>query len=167
MRNQMSNKFKNVNGVYLLRELFYETAQNRDNVIYTLKNEDHEGFPSLYRAYMDCGDVTEYEFATQYLGGWEHWKSLSECSWMKALVAKWRDELEVSIRSKQLKNVLDAASGKSRESFQAQKYLLDSLRKETGSKRGRPTKAEVTKAARDIADEGKRLDEDFLRLVEK
>lgn len=161
----MTHKFKNINGVYLLRELFYETAQNRDNVLYTLKNEDHEGFPSLYKLYMETGDITEYRFATEHLGGWEHWKGLAECSWMKAIVAKWRDELEVKIRSDQVRAVVDTAAGKSRESFQAQKYLLDSLRKETGSKRGRPTKAEVTKAAKDLAEGASREAEDFLRLV--
>lgn len=163
MTNSMdTSKFKNVNGVFFLKELFYETAQNKENVVYTLKDKPHEGFPSLYEAYMLVNDPTEYEFATKYLYSWEHWLRLQECSWFKPIVAQWRDELEIRFKSAALREIMVKAAGSSRESFQAAKFLAEYGSKST---KGRPSKQSIKDAAVDIATGQARVNEDFLRLL--
>lgn len=167
MAQDKKNKFKNVNGVLLLKELFFETASNRDNVLYTLKSEDHEGFPSLYRLYMEVSDPTEYQFAIQYLDGWKHWKTLSECSWMKPFINEWRDELNVRIRSSALQTAIKKASSSDKDALTAAKYVEDVFGDgKTKNTRGRPSKAEIKANAEQAVSEATRLKEDYSRLTE-
>lgn len=169
------NQFKNINGVWLTRELFFETAQNKENVLYTLKTEPHEGvhpdgrpfrYPSLYEAYMAANDVTEYSFAVSHLGGWAHWKLLSESTFFKSYLLDWREELEVRARSRALAKVIETAAGSTKDSFAAQKFVANKeWDKAKPAARGRPSNAQVKAAANDIAVENKRLTDDLNRLI--
>src|SRR3990167_1337022 len=95
------NPFKNASGARLTQALFYEeTGADKSSVIYTLKDQDHEGFPSLYRLYIEMEDILEYEFANKYLDNWSHWEWLTQAGWFKPYVLRWRKELELKIRSK-------------------------------------------------------------------
>ena len=72
-----SAQMKSEGGIWLTRALFYETAvrDEKKYVLFTLKEENHEGyqsFPNIYFA-MTENDPTEYEFAMTVLGSWEHW----------------------------------------------------------------------------------------------
>jgi hypothetical protein len=159
-------KFKNVNGVWLLREIFFETALNKDNVLYTLKQEDHAGFPSLYQLYMDTNDQTEYLFAVTHLGGWQHWKALSEASFFKSYITEWREELEIRSRSIALAKIIETANGKTKDAYAAQKFVANKeWDKAKAPARGRPSNAQVKQAANDFAAEQRRLTEDLERLV--
>lgn len=161
----MTNRFRNSNNVRFLKELFFETAVNRDNVLYTLKNEDHEGYPSLYRLFMESNDPTEYQFATQYLDGWEHWKILSECTWFKPYVQKWREELNIKIRSEVWAKVIKKASGTDKDALSAAKMVEDVFGdRKTGNARGRPSKAEIKANAEKMAAEASRLEDDLARI---
>lgn len=157
--------FKNINGVYRLKEMFYETALNKDNVIYTLKQHDHEGFPSLYRLYLEAADPTKYKFAVDNLGGWTHWKQLTNCSWFQEYLTAWRDELEIKLRSEQLARILITAGNSTKDSFAAQKYVTNKEWDKVPATKGRPLKSDISAAAHDIASERSRLDEDLQRLV--
>src|SRR5690606_27339931 len=124
----MSN-FKNVNGVFFLKELFFELAANRENALYTLQNEDRtedgKTYPSLRNLYLLVNDVTEYQFAIQCLDGWDHWKALASASFFQPYIAKWREELEVRNRSMALANIMEAAKGKTRDAFIASKHIAE------------------------------------------
>ncbi len=122
-----SSKFRNPhNNSRFLKHLFYETTPaDKKNVIYTLKDIDHKGYPSLYRLYLELGDLTEYEFANKYLDGWEHWCMLCECNWFKPYVARWRQELDLKIKAQMLKGIRLEATKGGRESLQAMKYLME------------------------------------------
>lgn len=161
-QNIDKSRFKNVNGVFYLKELFFETAQNKENVVYTLKDKAHEGYPSLYEAYLEANDPTEYQFAVNNLYSWEHWQRLQDCSWMKPIVAAWRTELEIRFKSQALRKIMAQASGSSRESFQAAKFIAEYGSKST---KGRPSKQSIKDAALDIAEGNQRVNEDFLRLL--
>lgn len=162
------SKFKNINGVLFTKELFWELANNRDNAIYTLKDEDHawQGrvFPSLYRLYMEVGDITEYSFAVQHLYSWEHWKALSSAPFFQPFINKWREELEVRQRSEALANIMKASKGTTRDAFVASKYIAEGWDKPKAG-RGRPTKDQVLSAAKTIAEDEKRTEKDYLRIV--
>lgn len=160
------SEFKNSNGVWLLRELFFETATNKDNVLYTLKSEDLGDIPSLYRLYMESDDVTEYDFAIEHLGGWAHWKLLAAASFFQPYITEWRDELEIRARSRALAKVIATAAGDSKDAFAAQKFVANKeWDKNKPPARGRPSNAQVKAAANDMAAEQKRLSDDLARLM--
>jgi hypothetical protein len=155
---------KSPQGNWLTRALFFEeTDADKSSVVYTLKDEDHEGFPSLYILYMDMGDIFEYEFANTYLYSWSHWEALTQCSWFKPIVQRWRKELELKIRSQAFRSVQADAAKESRTSNSSNKYLLERgwLDKPT---KGRPTKDQIKQAAKERADETKALENDLIRI---
>lgn len=162
------NKFKNDAGAYLTLNLFYETSTDKSQVLYTLKNRDHAGYPSLYRAYMLTDDPTEYSFATTYLGGWSHWERLTRAGWFQVHVTAWRKELELRTRSAALQRIRDKATSDDKEAFQANKYLLNGQWKDKPGKRraGAPTKQEIREAASEIATSDQILKSDLERIKE-
>lgn len=150
-----------------LKGLFFETTlSDKSTVVYTLKDRDHEGYPSLYRLYMTVDDPTEYLFATQYLDGWDHWETLSQCNWFKPYLSRWRRELEIKHRALALRNIKSLASDPtSKEYHQANKFLVSAgWVDEPKRKAGRPSKDEVSKAAKEMAHEARLIEEDLIRI---
>jgi hypothetical protein len=162
------SKFRNeVNNSRYTKALFFETSfPSKETVLYTLKDVDHQGYPSLYLLYMATNDPTEWKFATEYFDGWEHWEMLCECEWFKPLVSRWRRELELRMKSQALARIMAEAKTSSREAFASNKYLLERgwEPKEGQNKRGRPSKAEISKAAHEAVTENNRLSSDLVRL---
>lgn len=153
-----------------LKALFFETTlADKATVVYTLKDEDHLGFVSLYRMYMETGDPTEWEFATRYLDGWEHWEALCQCNWFKPYVSRWRRELEVRLRAAALHAVTKVAADPTHpSSYHANKYLLDGSWKPAGEKRaGRPTKVAIQQEAARLASESEQTASDYDRILSK
>jgi hypothetical protein len=158
------NKFRNSNNRQYLKGLFYEEVnEDKSTVIYTLKDEDHKGFPSLYRLYMETGDPTEYEFAVTHLDGWSHWEALTACTWFKPYVERWRRELAIKLKSQALAKVREMAK-EGKDVFAANKFLLDKGWEEKPGK-GRPNKEQIKKAADEIAQHEKRVSQDFERIL--
>lgn len=152
-------------GGWLLQALFFETTlSDRPHVKFTLKDQDHAGYPSLYRLYMETNDPTEYIFATQYLGGWEHWERLCECSWFQPYVTRWRKELDLRFRAHALQNIRAIADSDAKDKLTANKILLSYAPKGEAKGRGRPSKAEVQQEAKRMAQEQRNLKEDFERI---
>lgn len=164
----VANPFRSSTNQRLLKGLFYEqTLADKSSVVYTLKDKDHEGYPSLYRLYMETNDPTEWKFANKYLDGWEHWEMLLACTWFKPYADRWRKELELRMKSESLARIMTEAKTASKESFQANRYLLEKGWEPKASSthgRGRPSKDEVAKAAKEIAQTNSRVLEDFQRL---
>lgn len=161
------SKLKNATGGRLTKALFFETTlSDKSSVLFTLKDEDHLGFPSLYRLYMEEEDLTEYNFATKYFSGWEHWKMLCECDWFKPYVERWREEVYLKIAARALIQIKGLAKTGGRDAFQAQRYLIDKgwLPKEDKNKRGRPSNEEIDKAAKEIASDINKVDADLARI---
>jgi len=147
--------------------MFFEmTPADKSQVLYTLKNQDHQGFLSLYRLYMETGDPTEYRFAIAYLDGWEHWKQLSECNWFKPFVEKWREELQLRLASEALNRIISEAQSDRRESFAANKYLLEKGWQPKGAdKVGRPSKEAIKHQAERMVQDRSRIELDFNRIT--
>lgn len=164
------SKYRDPMGRLLSSKLFYErtTPDKRDKVLYTLKDQDHEGFKSLYLLYMDANDPTEYSFASTCFESYDHWIALTNQEWFKPFVERFRKELETRIRSKALKNLIRESQSGSKNSFAANKFLIERgwIEKEKNSK-GRPSKEDIKQAAHLIADEKKAVEEDYLRIVGK
>ena len=138
----------------ITQSLFLEIGYTKD-AIYTLKDDDYtyngKVYPSLKKLYMECADPTEYEFATANLLSWKHWLRICENKLLRKHVDEWREELEVKIRSKAVKQAISqAASG----TFQASKWIADRGWATRGA--GRPSKSDLEREKRiqeGIADE--------------
>lgn len=162
------NPFKGNSGRRYLKGLFFETTlADKSTVRYTLKERDHEGYPSLKRLYLAEKDPTEYRFASKYLDNYSHWVELCGCSWFKPHLEEWRRELELYIKSHALVNIFDEAEHpEGKNFFNANKYLLERgwIDKEKNT-RGRPSKQEIKEAASQLAQDNKQVEEDFNRIV--
>jgi hypothetical protein len=164
---EVNNRFRNpqTNQRYLRGLFFEQTDADKATVVYTLKDTPHEGYPSLYQLYMDLDDPTEWEVAQSLMDGWEHWEMLCKCTWFKPYIDRWRKELELRMKSKALARIKSEAKTGSKESFGANKYLLEKgWEPKEGSSRGRPSKEEIKKAANEIARTSEQLTEDYKRL---
>lgn len=167
----LDSPFRIHTGQRKLRGLFFETTgADKTGVVYTLKERDHEGYPSLYKLYMACDDPTEYSFALSHLDGWDHWEILTQCSWFKPYISRWRRELEIRFKSRSLKNIQSLATDSSSKEFhQANKFLVNGGWMEGNRRRGagRPSKQEIQKAAQSAAQEATNMEDEFNRVVGK
>lgn len=160
--------FRNEQGVRKTMSLFYEKVNaDKTSVVYTLKDRDHMGYESLYRLYMECDDPTEYLFAVTYLEGWDHWEILQSAPWFKPYIARWRRELEIKHKALALKRIKDLASDPaSKDHAQANKFLVNYGWKDVQTnRRGRPSKDEISKAAKELANQSKETEEELARIT--
>lgn len=167
----MNPRFKDSMGRRLTKALFYEESDYPDLILFTLNDEDRGDVPSLYRLYMELGDLTEYEFATKYFYNWEHWKLLCTLTWFIPHVARWREELDLKTKAEALKRIKEEANNpKAKNTFSANKVLIDrsweNSKPKAPRRAGRPTTIEVQGALKEEVKEAKILDEDYRRIVE-
>ena len=145
----------------LTKALFLETADVLDNVLYTLRNEDYRGYPSLRRLYLEVADPTEYRFATQYFDSWDHFEKVSGSSWLQPYLRSYRKELEFKLRSEAILGVILDAGSSSRTASSSRKLILD---RGWEVARGRPTKAEKDRYLQEEAGMVSDLKEEAQRL---
>lgn len=155
-------------GRWRVHSLFQEGYDKRGPAaVYTLKDQDTD-VPSLKRLYLEEADLTEYTFATKYLGGWDHWQVLLASDFVRPHVDKWRTELELKLKAEALKRMIDEAVADGRNAFAANKFLVSNGwvdKKAEPQRRGRPSKADVKAEALRIAQQTDSVDEDFERLM--
>ena len=168
------SKLRNVNKVKVTRGLFLETSQTPEYILYTLKQEDYQGYPSLYRLYLEeCSlDPTELTFARKYFWDYEHWVEISLSTYLKDYLTVWRRELAAILESRYLAKLHDLVEKGGKESFPALRYLLDRLQMTAGGvSRGRPrkiaTQHEIERTASLGRMEAIQVEKDFLRLSSK
>jgi hypothetical protein len=170
----LDNPYRSYVGAPLTNGLFYDspsTGAPKDKALYTLKDKDttHNGvkYKSLYRLYMETGDLTEYSFYTKYLDGLEHFEKLCSASFFKPYIERWRKELELRTRAQALRQIVDIAKDSSHKaSFSANRFLLagDWKTPSEAKGRGRPSKADIRAVAQTMAEEEQRLAEDYDRI---
>lgn len=160
------NKFRNSQGTRYTSSLFLErVGEDKTSCVYTLREEDHLGYPSLYKLYLQTEDLTEYTFAMQHLDGWSHWEALKEAEWFKPYIERWRRELATLLESRHLAKVQEIADGDGKDRLTAARYLLERAEKAAGAKtRGRPTKAASQAELNHRASEAEWTTEDLKRL---
>lgn len=136
----LREKMLDTSGRPITQSLFLEIGYS-DFSVYTLKEVDFEYngvlMPSIKRLYLEMEDTTEYEFANKYFLGWKHWQRICENKALKPHIAEWREELEMKLRARAIKQMMDlSAEG----SYQAVKWLADRGWDTRGA--GRPSKAD-------------------------
>ncbi|MGD9682593.1 MAG: hypothetical protein AB7L70_19155 [Pyrinomonadaceae bacterium] len=156
------DKFKGASGAYLTKQLFLELSSEPSKVLYTLKDEDHRGYPSLRRLYLEMGDETEYEFSKAYFGGWPHWKRLTSAPWFLDFVTQYREELAIRNAAESLLRL--RAKAKSGD-VATDKYLLEQRWVPSSQKAGRPSKERIKEEAARMAAADKTVSSDLERLI--
>lgn len=162
------SKFRSASNQRLLKQLFFEECYGKDEklAVYTLKDWDHEGYPSLYRLYMEMADLKEFAFAETYLDGYEHWEKLCACPWFKPIVERWRKELLLKTQGEALNRIREVAqSPEHKSAYEANKFLLGGSWASPAHSKGRPSKEQVKAEAERIARQDKELDEDAARIL--
>lgn len=154
---------KNTSGTWLINPLFYEMSDaDKSRVLYTLKPEDHKGFPSIRRLYIEMGDETEYRFASEYFGGWPHWQKLLNSPWFSDFIQDLRAELA----QKQLSDRLEVLKKKSAAGdVNATRFLLNEEYKKKKSQVGRPTKEAIKREADLLFMSSEEISDDLARIT--
>jgi hypothetical protein len=139
----MDNR-RSVQGVWLTKALFWEERHPDYTPSFTLRDEDRTEngvtYPSLKRIYLEYSDPTEYSFAIEVIGSWDHWQTLAKSFVFRPYIQKWRDELEVKLRSEALRAMRETAKHEGSKGTTAAKYLAE---KGWEKKAGRPSNAEI------------------------
>lgn len=156
--------FKDKQGKWLTQSLFLEMGY-KPQAIFTLGDEDMEykgkTYISLKKLYLSLEDPTEYEVATQHLGGWNHWKRLRGNKLLARHLDEWKDELSIKLTAKGVRLAIKIATDGG--TFQAAKWLAD-----TGwDKRiaGRPSREDVEGELKKQANDASDFADDLLRIV--
>jgi hypothetical protein len=152
-------KVKSTNRL-ITNALIYELCNNGDYrfCVYTATDSDRtievDGeevkLLSLKNIFLEMEDLTEYEFALHCFTSWGQWQRIqkSKIKYMSTpfcdVVEGWREELELKLRARALRQIADYAT--TDKGYQAAKFMADrgwDLRKA-----GAPSKAEQTKRAK-------------------
>jgi hypothetical protein len=160
-----TNKFKDSMGRWRTESLFVETNRVEDKwpSFYCLNpDKETELLPSLKRLYLEASDPTEYNFATSYLGGWQHWQALSKGWFFKEYIKEWREELEVKLRAEGIKAQRGLAK---KGNPNAAKWLAE--KGWDKRKAGAPSKEERVREMKMGAKVAEHLDEDYERVFSK
>jgi hypothetical protein len=133
-------------GVRLTKSLFVEYEGINEGVqakpSYTLSRVDKDGYPSLYRLYMESGDVTEAKFVELYMYDLRHWEVLCATKFFGSEVDFWRKDLKLKKLGEAVARLeVDAASKASKTATSSAKYLIDKIYKVKAKPAGRPTSA--------------------------
>ena len=160
--------FKDNQGRWRTQSLFVETitASAKENgweAEFTLKDTHPSGLTSLRRAFIRSEDPTGYTTAMEYLGSWEHWVRLFENPQFQKELSIWSDEQDVRIRSKAIKAIKDTALTEGSKGTAAAKWIADKAY--LGTKRGRPSKADIAKETKQQANIKAELKDDAARVV--
>lgn len=158
------SKLVDTQGRPLTQSLFLEFGYN-EYAVYTTKDNDHEYkgiiYPSLKRLYIEAEDPIEYDFANEYLLGWQHWIRLCENKMIRNHIDEWREELEIKLRTRAVKEMIKTAS----ENFQAAKWLADRGWINRGA--GRPSKADIQEEKEKASRIKEEFEGDVVRLFQK
>lgn len=141
---ELKAQFKDTGGRWRTANLFEETCEDPAKYppIFTLKDSDTASCVSLKERYLECRDLTEYQFANIYLGGWDHWCKITESWILKPHIESWRTELRLKLRMEALEKIVQLSQGDGPSALNAAVKLISEIEGARAPKRGRPSKTE-------------------------
>lgn len=151
-------ELKDSNGRWLTSALFEETNTGAGGF------KPITNFKKAHDRYIELNDPTEYSFAMELLGSWEHWKTLVESATFRTHIALWREELEIKLRSEAIKEIIAVSTTEKARGTTAAKWLAEGGWKESVNARGRPSAAEIKRTRRIHAGITDEVGDDFDRL---
>ena len=144
--------FKDTGGRQRTRSLFKELETDDYPSFFTLADSSTDTHVSVRAKYMEYSDPTEYRVALALLGSFDHWETLCRLPWFKVHVDKWRKELVARITSEAVAKSREISTGNGTAALSAAKWLATQGWRETGNKRGRPGKHELSREAKRLAE---------------
>lgn len=98
--SQTKSKYLTSAGQRLVKALFHEYSyQAESEPLYTFQREDKEVdgkvYPSLYRLYMACDDISEASFVSQYMYDLKQWDMIRNNNLFKDEINEWRRNLRM------------------------------------------------------------------------
>ena len=135
---------KDSQGRYRTNSLFLEPGYSYDTAVFTLKEDDHEHngkrFLSLKKIYLEISDPSEYHFAQEVFGSWDHWQRIKNNQTLAPYIESWAVELEVKLRSEATRRMIELSNSGDSKNMAAMKWAAEGGWKEV--KRGRVSKKE-------------------------
>lgn len=159
--------YKAPGGQWYTKSLFYEvwlTYPQELKVVeppFTLY-ADRPGMINARKTFVALNDPTGYKWAIEYLGDWEHWLKLIECSWFKAAYEHWVAELETKLKSESVARLSEIANSESPQAISAAKFLSSLDYKK--SPRGRPSKSEQNAELQRLTTIATEVNNDYERI---
>lgn len=164
---------KDSRGVRRTQSLFWEFRYDEDGdkypAYFTIKDydlvKDGVTYYSLKQIYLSYDHIPgyEYEFALDLFDSWDHWDTISNKTIpkIKNEIGRWREELEVKLKSQAIRAIITSSKDTDAKGFNAAKYLAE---KGYAPTRGRPSKDEVERTRRIEAGVNRDLEDDMARL---
>ena len=156
---------KSNDGQYLTLALFWEHRHENYDATFTTKEQDIERdgvtYYSLRKLYLEWKDPTEYLFATEVIGSWDHWQKICKSYALKPEIQKWRAELEIKLRAESIKAIRQTATEEGSKGTAAAKYMAE---KGWEKRAGRPSKAEIERQKKIYAGISDQIEDDAERL---
>ena len=118
------------------------------------------------KAFMEIGDIYEYQAAVKLVGTWTEWQRLKR-DWkaFAGYVEKWKAELAVKLRSEAALKIKAMSEGSEASALTAAKWIAEG-HYDKALKRpiGRPRKKKISEAARELAQQERDADKDLERV---
>lgn len=164
--NKTNNPLMDDLGRFRTTSLFWEYRSEKYPYLWTLAEADvtkgKENIPSLHKIYMSYDHIPEheYDFAIDMFSHWSHWLRLQESPEIMSYITKWREELVIKNKAREIKNLMmKSLAG----DVAAAKYLADG--KFEAPKRGRPSKEEITRERKLAARAAEEHESDKARVL--
>lgn len=138
---------------------------------WTMAEEDHDGLYSFKKWFLKYrSDPTETEFVDNcFEGDFRHWEVFKNSQHIKPIYERIKKEATQRNLADVMQKIMNTAMDDNNKSqMVALKYLVDKYSKDAGepsATRGRPKKADIEKAAKEIAEEDKATAEDLKRIM--
>lgn len=157
------NKLRNDQNRRITRSLFNEILYDEQFNFFTIKRWNYEprkglpdglvSFPLTYLKYA-IEDPTEYSFALEVFGDWEHWLLVQEITPLKDLITQLRAERDIAVKSKGFLKIAEEVASGGKNSYQAAKWLAEKGWEPQESS----SLTKGKKAAKELAEEEERQD---------
>lgn len=138
---------------------------------WTVADEDHDGLYSLKKWFLKFkSDPTETKFVDEcFEGDFRHWEAFKNSQYIRPIYERIKKEATQRNLADIIQKITDTAMDDNNKSqMVALKYLVEKYSKDIGEPsagRGRPKKADIDKAAKEIAEEDKAAAEDLKRIM--
>lgn len=123
--------------IYYIRGIDYTPT-------FSIQGEDHDGLLSMEKLFLQYyKDPTEYLFVKDVFDGdWDHWNQMKATKIVAPLYARWKRDAEAKLLAEVMGKVVETAfDDNNKNSFAAQKWLIERGNKTTAAKPvGRPKK---------------------------
>lgn len=164
--DEIKDQLKDSQGKFRTNSLFLEPNYGIATAVFTLKEEDHElsgkTFLSLKKIYLEIGDPTEYTFAREVFGSWDHWQRIRNNQVLAPYITAWAEELEIKLRAEAIMSILTLTREIETKNMPAMRWAAESGWKE--AKRGRVSKKEKEQEVRKESGIIRSIREDLERM---